>query len=377
MELFKAHQQWKNRPIDERFKSVMALHEACSAYRDVAHEASVPFNQLRVEANLDDINLVGKTGTTATLTNWAFNQVSQRAGAPAGYLRQLPATLAAQNINHGLKVRGEENNDTASLLFHKNGSLVLRAATSEKYSRIWNNDITEKLLALQENNPNWINPLAYKVLSQGNNGSWPTMSGDMEPAGLYASDHDMFAFLVDESKTLDGGPQGLNRGFFTWNSEVGAASFGIMTFLYDKVCGNNIVWGASQVTEFRIRHIGNADVKAFNQFQGELRKYAESSTSDLEAKIEKARTFQLGATKDEALESLLGIAHKVKANDLSKSKLSDALELAEQRENRYGNPLSLWAAVGGLTEASQWSGHADERMKIDRAAGKLLKTIEF
>jgi excisionase family DNA binding protein len=34
-------------------------------------------------------------------------------------------------------------------------------------------------------------------------------------------------------ETLPGG--GLSRGFFVWNSEVGAASFGIQTFFYEYV----------------------------------------------------------------------------------------------------------------------------------------------
>ena len=42
------------------------------------------------------------------------------------------------------------------------------------------------------------------------------------PAGIYASDHDMFAFLVNEEYRIDDGSDGgLARGFFVQNSEVG------------------------------------------------------------------------------------------------------------------------------------------------------------
>jgi hypothetical protein len=374
MELFKAHNQWKTRPQDERFKSVVALHSACSAHRRVAVEADVSYKNLRVEAQGEEINLVGKAGTPAKLSHWAMGQLCQRAGAPASYLRELPATLAAQNLNHGLKARSDESpNDSAKLMLHQNGGYTLRAVTGENYSRIWNADVTERLVRLQEANPNWQNPKAYKILSPAKNGGWPALTGELEPAGLYASDHDMFAFLVDESKTIEGSPKGLNRGFFVWNSEVGASSFGVMTFLYDRVCGNNIVWGASNVTEMRIRHVGNADTRAFHQLGVELKRYADSSTSEVEAQIAYARKYQLGATKEQALDGLMNAIGKLKLTNISRGRAEDALSLAEKREDRYGNPYSLWGAIGGLTEASQSIPHMDTRMKIERDAGKLMK----
>jgi hypothetical protein len=109
----------------------------------------------------------------------------------------------------------------------------------------------------------------------------------------------------------------------------------------------------------------------------ELKRYAESSGSQAESMIKIARSYVLGGTKADALSTLLAMASKVKAPELTQARLSEALTLAEQREDRYGNPRTLWAAVSGLTEASQWKNHADERVKIDRAAGKLLKTIQF
>jgi hypothetical protein len=355
MQLFKAHAQWKSRPSDERFQSVTSLHNACVKYMNAAKEAEVAGDSLRVEAVDQELKLVGRTGSQATLGNWAMGQLSARAGAPANYLRKLPATLAAQNINHGLKTRQAHMgpDDKAQLLFHadEETGLVMRAITSDSYSRIWNAEITERLVRLQESNPNWKNPMAYKVLAPGTNGSWPEMSQEMEPAGLYASDHDMFAFLVDESKSLKGSPEGIKRGFFVWNSEVGAAAFGVTTFLYDMVCGNNIVWGASDVNEIRIRHTGRAPEKAFGELTGELIKYSESSASDTEAMIERAQKFSLGKTKAEALDSIFGIATKAKVTDvLSRSRLQEGLEVAEKREERYGNPYSLWGAVSGVTE---------------------------
>jgi len=372
MNIFNAHNQWSTRPADETFASVKEMHEACSAYRSIASQATVSLDTLRVEANEGDLQLVGRVGVPAKLTNWAFSQLSQRASAPAGYLRDLPATLAAQNLNHGLAAYARSTSDEeakkVNLLFHKNGNLVLRAATSEIYSRIWNNEITGRLMGLQENQPNWTLPQAY-VRESGSKG-FDGLNGQMAPRGAYASDHDMFCFLVDQTRRVDvpGTEGGLYRGFFVWNSEVGASSFGMSLFLFDHVCGNHIVWGAKKIADFRIRHVGDASPKAFAGLAVELRRFAESSTSDMQAKIGSARNLILGGTKEEVLDALLG----KRIPELSKKRLSESYDLAEKAD-RYGSPRSVWGMVNGITELSQQSPHMDARISLDRAAGKLLE----
>src|SRR5260370_10339969 len=145
MELFKANRQWATHPKDERFESLETLDEATRAYADTAVESDVLWSELRVE-NIDgDVQLIGTQQRPAVLTNWAFGQLASRVKAPAEYLSRLPATLAAQNINFGLKQRAEsEPSKSASLLIHRNGSMLVRALTSEKYTRIWNLEVAQK-----------------------------------------------------------------------------------------------------------------------------------------------------------------------------------------------------------------------------------------
>jgi hypothetical protein len=150
MEIFKAHRQWATRPEDERFTSLQALHAACKAYANDAAEKSMPFADLRVENVEGDVQLVGKANVPAKLTHWAFGQLCSRLEAPASYLRELPATLACQNLNHGLARHVEDAKDAlANLLFHKNGGLLLRAITTDSYTRIWNYEVAERLLDLE------------------------------------------------------------------------------------------------------------------------------------------------------------------------------------------------------------------------------------
>lgn len=381
MELFKASNQWATRPDDERFSTIEDLHAAVSGYRQTAREAVVPFNSLRTEARDGEVVLVGKANTPARLTNWSFGQVAVGVGAPAAYLRTLPATLAVQNLNHGL-AKTEDRTDR-SLLLHANGDLLVRALTSEKYTRIWNSDITKRLLALPSEG--WQVPPARPV-RDGQKGARRATEADVlrgagfglsvnvgdliAPAGLYASDHDLFVFMVNNDKRISepGNPDGLARGFFVSNSEVGAASFAITRFLYRHVCGNHIVWGAQQVSELRIKHIGSADDRAFAQIHTELVKYANDSASDDEARILRTANFILGATKDEVLDRLFS----VKSLGLSRTKIEQAYDTVVECEPDTVNPHSAWGIAQGLTRLSQNTPYADERVALDRAAGKVL-----
>ena len=381
MELFKASNQWATRPDDERFSSLEDLHAAVSGYRASARVAVVPFNSLRTEARDGEVVLVGKANTPARLTNWSFGQVATAVGAPAAYLRTLPATLAVQNLNNGLS-KTEDRTDR-SLLVHANGDLLVRALTSEKYTRIWNSDITKRLLNLPYDG--WQVPPARPALANQKGTRVATEAdvlrgagfglsvnvGDLiAPAGLYASDHDLFVFMVNNDKRISepGNPDGLARGFFVSNSEVGAASFAITRFLYRHVCGNHIVWGAQQVSELRIKHIGEADDRAFAQIHTELVKYANDSASEDEARILRTANFILGATKDEVLDRLFS----VKSLGLSRTKIGEAYDTVVECEPETVNPRSAWGIAQGLTRLSQNTPFADERVALDRAAGKVL-----
>lgn len=360
--LERASSEWSNRPADQRFASLADLHAAVCHHRSVAVEAQgVQLNTLRIAASTDDPTLgfkpqpflVSPNGSTAKFTHHSFGQMCRRIGAPASYLRTLPASLAAENMNVGLAaVEPRDNGEGDNLLFAQNGSLVLRAALSPSYTRIWNCDVTSRLISLTERAPEW----------------QPAPAAFDGSRGLYASDKDMFAFLVDNDRrifeSLPGG--GLGRGFFVSNSEVGDASFRITTFFYEYVCGNHRVWGASGVTDLRIPHIGSADSRAFAKLSVELRKYADSSVREDEAKIEAMRTMELGATKDEVLDAVfnLGVTRKLAGQTLA---------LAEKSEERYGNPRSVWGFTGAMTEIARDLPNADERVALERQAGKIMQ----
>lgn len=356
--LEQATRQWSSRPADQRFSSLADIHAATTHFREISAEAKdISVRALRVDTKeiggeVEPV-LVGPSGNPAQFTHYSFGQFARRLSAPADYLRALPAKLAAENLNHGLATLADD--DKANLLFAKNGGLRLRASLSGQYTRIWNSDVTSRLIRLTEQSPEW----------------QPAPAAFDGSRGLYASDEDMFCFLVDNDRRIFESDKngGLGRGFFVSNSEVGAGSFAITTFFYEYICGNHRVWGAKGVAELRIRHVGNADARAFSQLAGELRRYADASASDDEKKIVAAQNFVLGSNKDEVLDKVFGL----KSVGLSRKMIGAAYDLAEQRVDWYGNPRSVWGLTGGLTEIARDLPNAGERTKLDRAAGKLME----
>lgn len=381
MELYKASYQWANRPADERFASIREMYDACKQYADASTEVNgVKYSTLRAEASNGEVLLTGKKNVPVHMSHWAFGQLAARVGAPASYLRELPATLAAQNINHGLAKRGDDMGE-ASMLLHRNGSLVLRALTSEIYSRFWNHEICERLLDAESYG--WQVPPARPALSnqpgtrpatesdvlRGRESGLSIQVGDsIAPAGLYASDHDMFAFLVNERARIeDNSTGGLARGIFVINSEVGAKQFEIWRFLYRFVCGNHIVWGASQVESISIRHVGDIRGKIYGKIHAAMRTYADDSASEETAVIKTAQSRVLGAKKDEVLDFIFG------KRILSRKQAGLAYDAVQPDVD--GDPRTLWGFTQGITRLSQATGYADDRLTLDAAAGKVLNLV--
>lgn len=369
--LTQAFNQWSSRPADEKFSSLADLHSATTKSRSMAAQTrGVALKSLRVgvkdvQAYADGNEtrptpvLIGANGNEAEFSHWAFGQVCRQLEAPAHYLRRLPAELAATNLNHGIQSAYEPEPVnllfTAPSMIQQAGPLTLRASTSGKYTRIWNSDVTGRLLRLVDANPQW----------------QPAPAAFDGSRGLYASDEDMFAFLVDNDRRIFETDKngGLGRGFFVWNSEVGAASFGITTFFYEYVCGNHRVWGASGVTELRIRHIGNADDRAFMEITREVAKYAESSALGDEGKIKRAMVLRLGENKDEVLDKIFSLPRV----DIPRKTLEAGYAKAIEHSDWYGDPNTVWGITGGLTEIARDLPNANDRVKLDRAAGKVMQ----
>lgn len=374
--LTEASYQWANRPADERFSTLNDLYINCFTAANNATTSDVKLEQVEVIDENGDLQLATPTGKLK-FNNWSFSQFSARLGAPASYLTTLPSKMAAEALNYGLS----KNKDLDSQIYFDNTTSVARAITSQSYARILNYDVVKAIMDLPGK---WVVPPARPALPGqpgsriateadcvgSNHPSLAIKPGDLiAPAGLYGSDRDMFAFLVDpETQIDDGSDGGLSRGFFVRNSEVGNATFELVTFLYRYICGNHIVWGAEKVTRVSIKHIGKmARERAFDKMRESLKLYREASSVKDAAVIKAARTMELGATYDELLENVFG-----KRGLLQKKQVKAAYDKANEFADTDGSPRSIWGFANGVTRLSQDSPYTDERTALDRASGKIM-----
>ena len=356
-----ASKQWASRPADERFTSLIDMQNHFDLLRRNSAAKVVPSSVLTAEPTNEGSHsglvVRGSAGTAFAPTHFSFGQLATLAGAPAGYLRTLPAPLAADALNYGLKhARSAED---VGLLLTRDGQL--RAATGPRYGRIWNADIVRGLV---RNFGDGVNDSDWRVPGEFGKAVAVTKANTT----LYAGDRDMFVFLADEKNRIElpnrrNGETGLlARGFFVWNSEVGSSTFGISTFLFDYVCKNRIVWGAENVKTVKLRHTSGAPERFLQEVAPALQSYANSSAASLLAGIEAARAKRIASTQGEVAEFL--------AKRFSK-RMSESMQTAHLLEE--GRPVeTLWDAATAITAVARSVEWQDERVKLERAAGELI-----
>lgn len=383
MNLFTASNQWANRPNDERFWTLQEMFTACTTYRQTSEVAQYSLGEIKVDAppNQDgrpgEIVLLSPKGGAAVMTHYGFGQLCQRAAAPPSYLRTLPSPISAALLNYGIQQRPD---DKAVILHHKaNGHRVVRCMTSDLYARIWNDDVTKWAMNLGNGwrvpparpmncDPSRIRTAtADDVLSAGKFGLSINIGDAIGPAGLYASDHDMFIFMVNQSVAIEQGNETLFRGFFITNSEVGDKRFKLTMFLYNHVCGNHIVWGTQHVTEFSVVHIGD---NAYSRYRVALQKIMQATQADTyhdRKLIEAAKNFILAQKREEVVELVQ------RRTDLSGKQTESAWQLAEEHADLHGDPRSAWGFAQAITRLSQQSEYQDTRDKLDRTGRQVLE----
>lgn len=347
--------QWANRPDDERFLTLDDLHQRVKARAETSIARVTLSNTLRAVPVETDVRLEDQNGDYS-LTHWSFGQLSTAASAPASYLRKLPAELAAMNLNWGLHTTPREKQ--MLYLSQNNGSgLQTRALTSDSYGRIYDHKVVEAVMQVNNESGNrWVVPAASY-----------SAHNPKRATTLYGSDRDVFIFLVDDQNALDipGESQPLFRGFYVWNSEVGAQTFGLKTFLYRTVCDNRIIWDMSHVQELRIRHTSGAPDRFRYEGRNALRAYTESSTAEVVETVKRAKAFEL--PRAEKFDDWF------RKNGFTATMQKEVVEAAQAEE---GQAASLWDIVNGLTAVARRKTHTDTRIDLEQKAGKLLNSVK-
>jgi hypothetical protein len=357
---YTAHREWASRPPDERYASVQALYDAARARHARIEERTTETVDLRTEVvDDDDLAIRNTSARTAALTHWSFGQLATIASAPPSYLRTLPASIASQAINYGLQRFAREE---YQLFIERAAPWTVHAITSPRYARVQHHELAARVLALMAQHPAWHLPLGYKDGEFG---------AEKIPSGAYLGDRDMFLFLVDGNRDLDDPTDrthaGLFRGFILRNSDVGAAALTLDVFLFRAVCGNHIIWGLKHVAGFRRRHIGTSIQTAWTSSLDGIRDALDANTASDRAILLRATSQELGPNREAVIDAA------VSRLEVSQKQAAEAYHLAEAHET---NPRSVWGYVQGLTRLSQSTPWQDGRYTLDRAASRLLTTVQ-
>ena len=228
--------EWFSRPDDEKFLSLAELYRSVRSRAERATTQIIESKAIRIEARTDDPErlslIVPGNERPVAPTNWSFGQLSVLVGAPASYLRMLPAALAGINLQHGLlNHRGEQ----VKMLQTHDGRTELRAVTGPDYGRIWDHELVAAVMNIAGDGVQDTRWKVPGVLDWGTMHYNPHVDVSLETTTLYASDRDVFLFLVDDTHPIEAGklpngePDLFFRGFYCWNSEVGSKSLGIAT----------------------------------------------------------------------------------------------------------------------------------------------------
>lgn len=371
--LMQANEQWSKRPADQRFVSLLDLQRKVNADRDNSIGSVVSTRKIKViphPANpMKGVTIEGSSGNYDP-THWAFGQLASLAGAPAGYLRTLPAPLVADAMNYGLRfnrdaedvgvLRTKTSLDVSDASGGPIEHVELRAATGPRYGRIWNGDIVDSLVQ------RFGDGLSGDFRVPGEFGKAVPVTKDNTT--IYGSDRDIFVFLADEVNRVemgnrrDGQPGSLARGFFVWNSEVGASTMGIGMFLFDYVCMNRIIWGVKEFKEVRLRHTMSAPERFVEEVAPILTAYSQASALPIEHTIKAAQEAKIESDLDAWLKGRFTASE------------STAIKAAHMREE--GRPIeTVWDATTGVTAYAKTIRNQDDRVSMERKGGALLDLV--
>ncbi|MGT2467227.1 DUF932 domain-containing protein [Mesorhizobium atlanticum] len=362
--------EWFSRPADERYLSLSELFETVQMRTERSRTRTIESAAIRVEASRDDaerLTLVLPDSDVAIApTHWSFGQLASLVGAPAAYLRQLPAPLAGINLQYGLTSHRAEQVKTLEI---ENGRVELRAVTGPDYGRIFDHELVAAVQCIAGNGTGDTRWKVPGVLDWSTGIYHPRVDITKDTTTLYASDRDVFMFLVDDFNPIeagrlpDGSPDLYFRGFYCWNSEVGAKTLGIASFYLRAVCQNRNLWGVEDFEEITIRHTKYAASRFAHEAAPALARFANSSPMPFVNGIKAAREQIVARTDDDRTEFL-------RKRGFSKAETGKIIETVLAEEGR--KPESVFDFVQGITAVARDKVHQDARLDLEARAKKLL-----
>ena len=363
--------EWFSRPDDERYLSLTDLYDAVRRRAERAQTRTVESRAVRVEASRDSAErlalMVPGRDEPVAPTHWSFGQLCTLVGAPSSHMRQLPAPLAGINLQHGLLSHRAE---LVKTLEADDGRVELRAVTGPDYGRIWDHELVAAVMKIAGNGTGDTRWKVPGVLDWNTMTHNPFVDITNDTTTLYASDRDVFLFLVDDTHPIeaghlpDGSPDLYFRGVYCWNSEVGSKTLGIASFYLRAVCMNRNLWGVENFEEITIRHSKFAAQRFAHEAAPALTSFANSSPAPFIAGIKAARERIVARTNDDR-ETFL------RKRGFSKSETAKIVETVLHEEGRP--PESVFDFVQGITALARGKAHQDPRLELEGRAKRLLE----
>ncbi|MGY4473357.1 DUF932 domain-containing protein [Bradyrhizobium sp. USDA 3364] len=362
--------EWFSRPADQRYLSLDGLartvHDRANRSRTrVVESALIHVNASRADPERLALMLPG-SDTPVAPTHWSFGQLASQVGAPAAYLRQLPASLAAINLQYGLNANRLEQIKT---LETEDSRVELRAVTGPDYGRIYDHELVEAVQRIAGNGTGDTRWKVPGVLDWSSGIYDPRVDISKATTTLYASDRDVFIFLVDDLNPIeagrlrDGSPDLYFRGFYCWNSEVGAKALGMASFYLRAVCQNRNLWGVEDFEEITIRHSKYAAARFAHEAAPALSNFANSSPMPFVTGIKAARERIVARSDEDRTEFL-------RRRGFSKAETGKVIDAVLVEEGRP--PESIFDFVQGITAVARDKPHQDVRLDMETKAKKLL-----
>lgn len=374
--------QWMSRPADQRFTSLDDLHEYKRKFWEGSFQsrsATTDFEFLtpeikgREDMHKLTVGVKTKDGGDRQIvrevapTHWAFGQLAGLAKAPAAFLRELPSPLVSDVL--GWRMRHAREVEEVKLY---GGSQELYAATGPDYGRIPDFEVVEAVRQVAgsgRGEKRWKIP---GVLDWATSKYDPEAPVTNESTTLYASDRDVFMFLVDDRNPIEvgklpsGDPDLMFRGFYIQNSEMGSRSLKLAAFYLRGVCMNRNLWGVEGFEDITIRHTRLAPDRWLQQAMPALNSYASGSSSKLIAGVQAAKAAKVAKDEEDALAFLA-------ARSFSRTRAKAILELGEKEEGRA--PRTAWDMAQAITAHARSIPNTDDRLSQELEARKVLDAV--
>lgn len=281
------------------------------------------------------------------LRDHAFSQLCQRLGAPATYIRRLPAKLQVACMNYGL------TRERRPALLRSSGD-ELRAILSDRYAPL---DDTELFDVLGQE----LDGIGYRdemrVRSLGT-GSTTVLRITLPGEGVPIQKDDVIEYGIDVA-----------------NSELGLRSVEITPVTYRLVCANGMRAWKSE-TAMRMRHVGDparlaerlrdAIPLAFAEARGDLDRWRRSVDVMIDDALEEVaslRSFGLSSASLRDVERELSREANLLPAISNARSVSEALESAR---------VSAFQVANAMTATAKGNASTIGRLSMEEAAHRYL-----